>query len=107
VLFAKNSARPTAPSLVTLAEVGDMLVRYDRTAIVVQGHTDSTGSEDYNQELSEQRAFAVQNLLIDRGVSDGRIVAIGHGELYPIAGNGFEDGRRRNRRVTILIKARA
>ena len=107
VLFTRNSDRPTAQSLSTLAEVGDLLVRYKRTAVVVQGHTDSTGSEAYNQDLSERRAIAVQDLLIDRGVNPDRVMAIGHGELYPIAGNGFEDGRRRNRRVTILLKAKA
>jgi outer membrane protein OmpA-like peptidoglycan-associated protein len=106
LLFPVNSDRPTAQSLAMLAEVGDLLVRYDRTAVVVQGHTDSTGPKEYNQELSERRATAVQNLLIDRGVDPSRLVAIGHGELYPIAGNGFEDGRRRNRRVTILLKAK-
>ncbi len=107
VLFPLNSDRPTAQSLATLAEVGDLLVRYDRTAVVAQGHTDSTGPEEYNQDLSERRALAVQDLLVDSGVSSSRLMAIGHGELYPIAGNGFEDGRRRIRRVTILLKARA
>src|SRR5262245_25633253 len=107
LLFPVNSARPTAQSLVTLAEVGDLLVRYNRTAVVVQGHTDSSGAETYNQGLSERRAVAVQNILVDRGVSASRIVALGHGELYPIASNGFEEGRRRNRRVTILLKAKA
>jgi outer membrane protein OmpA-like peptidoglycan-associated protein len=107
VLFEVDSARPTAQSLAALAEVGDLLVRYDRTAVVVQGHTDSTGPQEYNQELSEKRAIAVKTLLADRGVSPRRMAAIGHGELYPVASNGFEEGRRRNRRVTILLKARA
>jgi outer membrane protein OmpA-like peptidoglycan-associated protein len=106
LLFPLDSDRPTAQSMTTLAEVGDTLVRYGKTAVVVQGHTDSTGSEDYNQDLSERRALAVKDLLVDRGVDDRRVVAIGHGELYPVASNGFEDGRRRNRRVTILLKAR-
>ncbi len=106
VLFPLDSARPTAQSLVTLGEVGDVLVRYPKTAVVVQGHTDSTGPEEYNLELSERRAFAVKDLLTDRGVDQHRVAAIGHGELYPVASNGFEDGRRRNRRVTILLKSR-
>jgi outer membrane protein OmpA-like peptidoglycan-associated protein len=107
VLFPLDSAQPAAQSLTTLAEVADVIVRYDKTAVVVQGHTDSTGPTEYNQELSERRAVAVKDLLTDRGVAERRVSAIGHGELYPVASNGFEDGRRRNRRVTILLKARA
>jgi len=107
VLFPLDSDRPTAQSLGTLAEVGDLLVRYPRTAVVVQGHTDSTGPEEYNLELSERRATAVKDILIDRGVRSKRLIAIGHGELYPVASNGFEEGRRRNRRVTLLLKCRA
>jgi outer membrane protein OmpA-like peptidoglycan-associated protein len=106
VLFPLDSDRPTAQSLVTLGEVGDVLVRYPKTAVVVQGHTDSTGPTDYNVELSERRALAVKDLLVDRGVDQRRVAAIGHGEVYPVASNGFEDGRRRNRRVTILLKSR-
>jgi outer membrane protein OmpA-like peptidoglycan-associated protein len=106
ILFALNSDRPTPESLVTLGEVGDVLVQYPKTAVVVQGHTDSTGSEQHNLELSERRAHAVKDLLVDRGVDDDRVAAIGNGELYPVASNGFEEGRRRNRRVTILLKSR-
>jgi outer membrane protein OmpA-like peptidoglycan-associated protein len=105
VLFEAGSARPTAQSLATLAEVGDVLVRYPKTAVVVQGHTDATGTSALNQELSEQRALAVKDLLVDRGVAARRMAAIGHGELYPIASNSFEEGRRRNRRVTIMLRA--
>jgi outer membrane protein OmpA-like peptidoglycan-associated protein len=107
VLFPIDSDRPTAASMTTLAEVGDTLVRYPRTAVVVQGHTDSTGPEEYNQELSERRATMVKDILVDRGVNPRRLVAIGHGELYPVASNSFEEGRRRNRRVTLLLKSRA
>jgi outer membrane protein OmpA-like peptidoglycan-associated protein len=107
LLFDVNSARPIAQSLTTLGEVADVLVRYPKTAVVVQGHTDSTGSETHNQELSERRALAVKDLLMDRGVGSARLAAIGHGELYPVASNNLDDGRRRNRRVTILLKARA
>jgi outer membrane protein OmpA-like peptidoglycan-associated protein len=107
VLFPVGSYRPTAQSLGTLAEVADVLVRYPRTAVVVQGHTDSTGPEEFNLELSERRAMAVKDLLIDRGVAERRLAAIGHGERYPVASNRFEEGRQRNRRVTVLLKGRA
>jgi outer membrane protein OmpA-like peptidoglycan-associated protein len=107
VLFPVGSDKPTAQSLSTLGELGDVLVGYSRTAVVVQGFTDSSGPARYNQDLSERRALAVKDILVQRGVDDRRIAAIGHGEHYPIASNGFEDGRRRNRRVTILLKSRA
>jgi outer membrane protein OmpA-like peptidoglycan-associated protein len=107
ILFPVGSDRPTAASLVTLGEVGDVLVHYPRTAVVVQGHTDSTGAGEYNAALSERRAEAVKYLLVDRGVNAARIAAIGNGELYPIASNSFEEGRRRNRRVTVLLRCRS
>jgi outer membrane protein OmpA-like peptidoglycan-associated protein len=107
VLFPIDSDQPTPTSLATLAEVADVLVRYPKTAVVVQGHTDSTGPQEHNLELSERRALAVKDLLVDRGVASRRLAAIGHGEMYPVASNGFEDGRRRNRRVTMLLKGRA
>ena len=107
LLFPVDSAKPTPDSLSTLAEVADVLVEYPKTAIVVQGHTDSTGAEEYNLELSERRAEAVKNLLIDRGVATKRLAAIGHGEAYPVASNRLEEGRQRNRRVTVLLKGRA
>ena len=105
LLFPVGSDRPTAESLATLGEVGDVLVQYPKTAIVVQGHTDSSGTTSFNEDLSERRAFAVKDLLVDRGVAERRVATIGHGELYPVASNSFEEGRRRNRRVTILLKA--
>jgi outer membrane protein OmpA-like peptidoglycan-associated protein len=107
VLFPVGSDKPNAQSLSMLGELGDVLVGYPKTAVVVQGFTDSSGSPQSNQELSERRALAVKEFLTERGVDGRRIAAIGHGENYPIASNGFEDGRRRNRRVTILLKSRS
>jgi outer membrane protein OmpA-like peptidoglycan-associated protein len=104
VLFPTNSDQPTPQSLATLAEVADVLVHYPKTAVVIQGHTDSVGPDEYNLELSERRAVAVKDLLHDRGVSDRRMAAIGHGERYPVASNRLDEGRRRNRRVTVLLK---
>ena len=77
------------------------------TAIISQGHTDSTGSESYNQSLSERRATSVMNYLADRGVDSGRMTARGYGEGHPITDNDTEDGRRRNRRVDLLLKGKA
>ncbi len=107
VLFPVDSANLTPSSQGTLEQVAGVLHDYPKTAVVVQGHTDSTGSERHNQELSERRATAVKNYLIGRGVDPGRMTAVGYGEGLPVASNATEAGRRQNRRVDILLKARA
>jgi len=81
------------------------MIRYPQTNITESDHTDSTGSEQYNQQLSEARARAVANYLQSQGVSPYRINAIGYGESMPIAGNDTAAGRQANRRVEIEIKA--
>ncbi len=107
VLFAIDSATIGASGRSTLEDVAAILNDYEKTAVVVQGHTDSTGSEEHNFDLSERRAKAVRNHLVDRGVTAGRMTALGYGEGYPVASNASESGRRRNRRVDILLKAKA
>jgi outer membrane protein OmpA-like peptidoglycan-associated protein len=107
VLFAFDSAELSAESRLTLTEMSEVLLEYPKTAVVVQGHTDSTGSEEYNQRLSERRAEAVRLYLIDEGVVPGRVNAMGYGETAPVASNASEDGRALNRRVNILLKAKA
>jgi outer membrane protein OmpA-like peptidoglycan-associated protein len=67
------------------------------------GHTDSTGSDAYNEDLSKRRADAVADYLALRGVSRARIATIGYGERYPVADNATDEGRARNRRVEIKI----
>jgi len=86
-----------------LDRVAGILVRYPETSILVEGHTDSTGSEAYNQQLSERRANNVRRLLVERGVSDYRITTIGYGESRPVATNETPEGRQMNRRVEIRI----
>ena len=71
--------------------------------ILVEGHTDSTGSETYNQQLSERRANSVKNLLVARGVQAQRITITGYGESQPVATNATPEGRQMNRRVEIRI----
>ena len=83
-----------------------MLKRYDRTVVHVIGHTDSVGSEESNQRLSERRALAVGNYLAAQGVAPGRIIARGFGETRPIASNATPQGRAQNRRVEIRIRPR-
>jgi outer membrane protein OmpA-like peptidoglycan-associated protein len=84
-------------------KIADALNQYPQTLARVEGHTDSTGTEAYNTDLSIRRAGAVKNLLVQRGVSSTRIEAIGFGESMPVAGNDTEAGRARNRRVEIKI----
>lgn len=107
ILFDTDSAILDGASRSTLSDVGGVLLEYPKTAVVVQGHTDSTGSETHNQQLSERRAQAVHNHLVARGVDSSRMTALGYGESYPVADNDSEYGKQQNRRVDILLKAKA
>ena len=107
VLFGVDSSRLSSSARSSLAQVAAVMVDFRKTSAVVHGHTDSTGSEAHNQELSERRAGAVRNTLVDYGVAMERLTALGSGESRPIASNGSASGRRLNRRVEIYLKARA
>jgi outer membrane protein OmpA-like peptidoglycan-associated protein len=107
VLFPFDSAHLTSGARPTVDKVAGVLAEYDKTAVVVQGHTDSTGSAAYNQDLSERRADTVLDELADHGVARKRMAAEGHGEEFPVANNGTESGRSLNRRVTVLLQAKA
>jgi outer membrane protein OmpA-like peptidoglycan-associated protein len=107
ILFDGDSAVVDGGGRATLDELAAVLVEYPKTAVVVQDHTDSTGSEDHNLALSDRRASAVANHLIARGVAGGRVTALGMGEGYPVADNDSESGRQLNRRVDILLQAKA
>ena len=72
--------------------------------IMIEGHTDNSGSADFNQRLSEQRAKAVMQYLIERGIEASRLQAVGYGLTKPVADNKTEEGRARNRRVELVIK---
>jgi len=87
----------------TLDRVAQSMVQYPNSLIDVYGHTDSTGSDTYNQTLSERRAQAVASYLSSRGVSSARIRSQGFGESQPVASNATEEGRSANRRVEIKI----
>lgn len=103
ITFAVNSTTISPQMRSTLDGVAQSLIKYPNSLIDVMGHTDSTGSEQYNLDLSRRRAEAVANYLVSRGVSRARIETIGYGEQYPIADNSTEEGRARNRRVEIRI----
>ncbi|MHB8743124.1 MAG: OmpA family protein, partial [Sulfuricaulis sp.] len=88
----------------TMDKIADVLLRYDKTLLVVIGHTDNVGSSQYNQALSERRAKAVNDYLLNRGVLVQRLMYRGRGATSPLASNASEAGRRLNRRVEIIIE---
>ena len=106
VLFDVDSADLDDDGYRTLNKVSDTLVEFKKTAVVVQGHTDSTGSDQHNQRLSERRAESVVRYLMDQGIARERITAVGYGEQHPVASNETAAGRSKNRRVDILLKAK-
>jgi outer membrane protein OmpA-like peptidoglycan-associated protein len=106
ILFDVDSSVLSAEARASLSEVAVVLVDYPKTAVIVQGHTDATGSEVHNLSLSERRAAAVKNHLVGRGIEPDRMIAVGYGESQPVAGNEAAAGRRLNRRVNILLKAK-
>jgi len=89
----------------TLAKVAEVLTRYQDNEVTIVGHTDSTGSEAYNQSLSQRRAAAVLAELKRLGVPASRLQALGHGESEPRASNATAAGREQNRRVEILLQS--
>ncbi|MBI2382602.1 MAG: OmpA family protein [Gammaproteobacteria bacterium] len=102
--FDVNSAQMRPEALNTYAKIAQVLKDYDRTVVHVVGHTDSTGADDYNQGLSVRRAASVATYLQNQGVPGTRVRQEGRGESEPVAGNDSADGRKRNRRVDIVIK---
>ena len=103
VTFDVDSARVKPAFQSSLDKVADTLVKYGSDATVI-GHTDSTGSESYNQDLSDRRANSVRIYLLERGVASAQLSSYGKGELEPRADNGTEAGRQLNRRVEILVR---
>src|SRR5690606_22908999 len=86
------------------AKIANVLSSYDKTVIHIVGHTDSTGSDQYNQGLSERRASSVASYMGGQGLPGTRVRQEGRGEAQPISSNDSPDGRKRNRRVDIVIK---
>jgi len=105
ILFDFDSSALRASSRDTLQEFASVLARYPDQSVSVAGHTDSVGTDAYNQNLSEQRAAAVKNYLVSQGVPSSRVQAFGYGESRPVASNTTAEGRQLNRRVQVYIKA--
>lgn len=103
VLFDVGSATLKAGAYTEIDRVANVLLQYPQTTIQIAGHTDSTGSEELNQKLSERRALSVLNALVNQGVAPARMRALGFGEGQPIADNNTPEGRQLNRRVVVTI----
>jgi outer membrane protein OmpA-like peptidoglycan-associated protein len=103
VTFELNSANLTADSRPVLDAVAADLVKHDRLKVELQGHTDSSGADAYNMQLSERRAAAVREYLIAQGVPPTQLVSRGYGETKPIAENKTNEGRAQNRRVEMAV----
>ena len=99
--FGSAALRPSFFNV--LDSVALVLEEYDRTVLIIDGHTDSVGSASYNQNLSIGRAETVADYLVNRGIRPVRIEAYGYGEEYPVASNDSEAGRQANRRVELTL----
>jgi outer membrane protein OmpA-like peptidoglycan-associated protein len=105
ILFKTNSSDLQPEAKANIEKLGTVLKKYDDTNILVEGHTDSTGSDTYNMSLSERRAQAVANFTQAQGVAAARFTIKGYGESQPIVSNSTAEGRQQNRRVEIAIMA--
>lgn len=102
--FDKATLRPEA--IVVLNDAAALLKTHERVVVEVAGHTDSVGSEQYNQGLSERRAISVRDYLVSQGINATRLTARGYGELQPVATNDTDAGRQMNRRVELIVLER-
>ena len=103
VLFDTNRAQLKSGGVREVQKLADILKQNPQRNVAVEGFTDSTGSESYNQELSERRAAAVRDTLMNMGIDSTRITTRGYGKSFPVASNANEAGRQLNRRVEVII----
>ena len=104
ITFKTGSAELNPNFFNVLTSVGLVLKEYDQTLASVEGHTDNVGNEQFNQNLSQQRASAVATYLSGQGIPANRLSAVGYGETRPIASNDTDAGRAQNRRVEIVLQ---
>lgn len=105
LLFDFDSAALRANAEQNLAEFAESMKDLEETKILIVGHTDSKGSVDYNQQLSERRAESASDYLDQQGLDSGRLITVGKGESEPVATNETAEGRQQNRRVEVAIYA--
>jgi outer membrane protein OmpA-like peptidoglycan-associated protein len=103
VLFDTGRSDLKPGALRALEQLTAFLVENPERSAIIEGHTDSVGADAFNQRLSEQRAAAVQNALLERGIAQERLSAVGFGPTRPVVGNDTAAGRQQNRRVEIII----
>ena len=103
VLFAFDKAELSAQAAPRMDKLASFLAQFPDRKVLIEGFTDSVGSDRYNLSLSERRAQAARDALVQRGVDRTRIAARGHGKSHPVASNGSPEGRAMNRRVEIVI----
>jgi outer membrane protein OmpA-like peptidoglycan-associated protein len=107
VLFRSGSFELLPGARERLAKISGIVLAYPSLHVAVEGHTDSIGSDDYNQQLSEHRAQSVRDYLVQQGISNGAIEARGFGKTEPIASNDTAEGRQQNRRVELVLSGDA
>ena len=103
VLFASGRADLKPGTISHLDQLVAFLGKYPSRTVMIEGHTDSVGSDDYNQGLSQRRADSVRSYIVRQGVDAARVTTMGAGESTPVAGDGPESGRQQNRRVEVII----
>lgn len=107
VKFDFDKAQVKEGSFADIKNLADFMAQYPQTTTVVEGHTDSVGTDAYNQGLSERRANAVRDVLVNQyGLSGERVNSVGYGETRPVADNATSEGRAINRRVEAEVEAR-
>ncbi len=103
VLFNTGKAQLKPYGTRNVQKLGDFLIKYPQDKVSVEGHTDSVGSNSYNQDLSDRRAYSVRTALTDMGISIDRVATHGYGEEFPVASNNNAESRQLNRRVEIIL----
>ncbi len=107
VLFRSGSFDLLPGARERLAKVSGIVLAYPTLHVAVEGHTDSIGSDDYNQQLSERRAQAVRDYFVQQGINSAAVEARGYGKTEPIATNDTPEGRQQNRRVELILSGDA
>jgi outer membrane protein OmpA-like peptidoglycan-associated protein len=103
VLFATGKSELSAQAMLSVDKLAEFLQKHPNRNVLIEGHTDTTGSDELNMTLSQKRADAVKEALAGKGVSEGRITAKGYGKKFPVASNDTPAGRSQNRRVEVII----